>query len=1420
VKNPLELWGSKGLSEVPHLLAELKQAEKLHDLLAQTTDSQQNAFFEATEQFPDETNFLGSIREAWRLVELDYVSVADDQSSRNIGYQVRYALIAASLNSYTRNLSPRMLIALVEKQVWSIQRGYLYARSRFQDSQRKEALCRLGQYLDGKQLIDAIKICWNEEAADWAAKELNQVPELCLPLFQRAFRIAWKRLSQYGEQYWLEFHWMVAQALEEKQNLISDTQLEDSIRLISSQKFYDEKLAILLITRFASAGYVGKALEYADHFYYFPVHVHAVVSLLPFVSVSERKSLLRKLIRRIDGYYSLQSQVEFWTLLFPHLSDEFDQAADSYSHLPDEYDQTTNSYFQVTLPLRQAAIQQTLVRAHEIAEPSERATALAQMLGSVSDTDRPPLIREIFGLLQQDQDKTFTHVAQLIVPMIDDSWWDQTFEFINLLKNNSRRYEFIVEFIDRFPKEKLIAIIDLFPTFDDKWQRGFLFVKLLPRLIAEKIFNIEGIDVIAFLNEHDLEKSQAFPALAPFLSEKSQAQVLQHAYVDFTRGVEEDNSSLKFETQRLLETLAPKLPESLVREALDAFTPPFDPLNFRLFEFSDMRDVLIPELARFGAYEEVFASMRSHQASTERVIPKLAQYIPPNAFGELLSFVKTIDNSRRESMLDKIIDLMPPEFLLDALGIDAGINDESQRIQVLMGFARALFLTQCTSTATRIMEQIPKSRNLVGFWEELIRRAPDASKQTMKEYAVQSISEIDHASSRFDALIRLAPFLTEDQKLSFLPDIISYARTHSEFEIIITKVKHLVDFAQLLPDKQKETLLDLALRVAKKEEQSSPAEKPEEKLKRLSKEQIQNISLPLSAWSGNITGDFFQSWFVAWATADGERGLNGIFGLLSWIPEEIRFGMLLKCYEAGWEIPDATQRAEWFVRLFRLYPQPYATDALVEALAAVRLVSDIAKQSECLDQLMRCFAWEDSEHAKINAELSRLSLKRQSFAQQHPNIDVDDLVQKLQSSGEIGVSHSRFRNLVRRWVKFRHIPFLQVEPAPLVEFKSHNYRLSMLMDDPFIPIEAMLYIAPALPLEQRNALLDQILVQNRNWPNYDKQGKTLLEVAILKPDGERLSLIQEAFTKLRQQTKITYAEPILYRLMEHLSPEERPIVLPELIQFAISSEWSQYLNEEQSREYLNRCASSSISYLLNSGIAAFSVRLAELGFLGESLGYFSKYQIEDDAKSWGLGRLIALAGLEHCNQILGLVRSLGNEYSERDKTLKSLAIRMAELGEFSTALKITLEQIPPESNERLETLIHIATLIAQSGQPQDALRVIQENIGKDNPAYAKGLCRLIGYFPEHTNLTLDAFYQAYCLSDTNILDELISPLFELPPEQLYMVWQDFLHSAETRTRAEFMSALESMTLVALHLGWEDAISEIANSIQDVGRWWP
>ena len=97
---------------------------------------------------------------------------------------------------------------------------------------------------------------------------------------------------------------------------------------------------------------------------------------------------------------------------------------------------------------------------------------------------------------------------------------------------------------------------------------------------------------------------------------------------------------------------------------------------------------------------------------------------------------------------------------------------------------------------------------------------------------------------------------------------------------------------------------------------------------------------------------------------------------------------------------------------------------------------------------------------------------------------------------------------------------------------------------------------------------------------------------------------------------------------------------------------------------------------------------------------------------------------------------------------------------------------------------------------------------------------MIGYFPEHTNLTLDAFYQAYCLSDTNILDELISPLFELPPEQLYMVWQDFLHSAETRTRAEFMSALESMTLVALHLGWEDAISEIANSIQDVGRWWP
>lgn len=1406
MKNPLEPWNGWKLFNVPHLLAELKDASRLHDLFALTTNTQQNAFFEATEQFPGETNFLNSIHEAWRLAEIDYVPAAEDQSSRNIGYQARYALIASSLNSYVRKISPSMLIALVEKQVWSVQRAFLYAKSRFQDGQRKQALCQLGPHLDGNPLMEAVKICWDEETADWAARELALAPELCLPVFQRAFALAWQRLARHGEQYWPELHWVAVQALEEKQSLIPDAQVEASIRLLSSRPCYNEKVAAGLLARLASVGQVSKALEYARRFRYLPMRIHATVSLLPFVSDVEKKSLLEELIRCVDGYYSLSGQVELWALLVPHLSDEPGGVA--------------NNWLQAPMPPRRFAVEQTLARARAITEPSERANAIAHLLGYVSPTEQPELVREIFGLLQQAQDKTISPLIQRIAPLLDDSWWDEIFQLLNLLKNNRRRYELIAELAQRLPEERLAAVLELFPTFEDKWQRGYLFVDLLPRLMATHLFNTEDTDVIAFLNEHDIEKHVAFPALVPFLSEQSQAQVLQHLYADYARAVEEDNSHLKFETEKALEVLAPRLPESLVRQAVEALTPPFDPLNFRRFEFYRIRDVVIPELARFGAHSEVFAAMRANEAAKEKVIPKLAHYIPREAFGELWSFAKEQDSSRRESVVDRMIDAMPAEFLGEALGVDASINDEAARVDLLLELARVLFLTQCMDAAARIMQQIPKSQDLAEFWEELIQRAPEANKQNMVELAVRSIAEIESASSRCDALIRLAPHLTEEQRVRFLPDIISYASTHSEFDIIEHKVKRLVDLAQFMPAEHKETLLDLALRTARKGDRSSSLEEPGEKLARLPKEQIQIINSALSAWSGNLTGDLFQSWFIAWASVEGERGLNGIFGLLSWVPEEPRLVILWKCYDAGWEIRDAATRAEWFVRLFRLFPTAYSDEALVEALVAVRLVSDVGTQSKYLGQLMRCFAWGDSEHSKVHAELARLSKVKSDFARRHPNVDVDQRIQRVQASGTLGVSRSRFRRMVRSWVKFRQIPFPDIEPAPLPELKSHSFPASIMVDDPFTPIQAMLHIAAALAPEQRQPLLDDILVRNRGWPDYDKQGKTLLEVALLTPAGERMPLVQEALSKLHQDTEVTHAEPSLYKVMEHLSPEERVVVLPELMQFAISSDWAPYLDEANTRECLRQCTSSTSSHLANSGTGIFAVRLAELGHLDEALEYFAQYPLQDDVKSWGLKRLTDSADLRQLDQLMSLAQTLGNEYYERDQTMATLADRLGELGEFSKALNLVLEEIPPESNERPDSLIGIAARMAESGEPENALNVIRETIPKDSSAYARGLCRLLEYFPDHAQMTLEAFYVACSLADSVVLDELAWHLFQLAPGRLYVVWQDFLHSMESRTRTELISSLKSLSLLVAHLGWEEAICEIATSIQDVGRWWP
>jgi hypothetical protein len=113
-------------------------AHQIHELLAEDfSDGFSKGWYSVKEALHQVSGYIEDVTRAWQLADQSFLAGERDKS---IGLQCRYALIFSSLASRFRYLAPALIIAMVQKEAWTIDQASSYALRIPNEENRHETL--------------------------------------------------------------------------------------------------------------------------------------------------------------------------------------------------------------------------------------------------------------------------------------------------------------------------------------------------------------------------------------------------------------------------------------------------------------------------------------------------------------------------------------------------------------------------------------------------------------------------------------------------------------------------------------------------------------------------------------------------------------------------------------------------------------------------------------------------------------------------------------------------------------------------------------------------------------------------------------------------------------------------------------------------------------------------------------------------------------------------------------------------------------------------------------------------------------------------------------------------------------------------------------------------------------------------------
>ncbi|MCX7683505.1 MAG: hypothetical protein N2508_16305 [Anaerolineae bacterium] len=1370
--------------ELRHLamhLAENDSIEELHRLLALETNTHSNAWFDAKQAYDDVQGYLDDVSLAWRIAEGSYSPTDEPQEARSLGLQIRYALITSSVRSLISSIPPKLLAALADKGVWTSLRAFEYAK---RTAYSVEALQRLAPYLEMQQLIEAIALVWNltEDQRKWLLQLFDIAPEITTKLGREALLPVESQLESK-----VSLEQLLGNELAKLAEQLPNQRITDALRI--AQELSSPAALPGLLSRLAAQGATREAIQIANGILDSFWRAKTLDTILPYLSEHERASIACREVHHVLQTTDLPEKFKVLALLIPHLPSEEPQEFR-------EIRSASQEHFE-NVPLTRLAVTEKAIEiARKIDNKLWQTEALAHLVPALPEADGLSVLCEALSLVKAVEPESYRCQAiKVLAEHLQEPLWGEALDVVRSVQEPLWRCMTLKPLISKIPDSYLPDVFAILLDFQG-WYERIETLKLLASRLTEPML-------------HGLLQT-IYPA--PLEDENDDKQ-----------------DGDWYEKESILEVLVPYLSETLVREALAVATPKRRFFKMEPAHFRKMRGILIPQLARLGFPEEAMSMIREHEVELNaKIITEMARYLPEALLGELLAMTKNLSSEyEQRQAIEGLAPYLSPTLLQEALKIVSTVGDADQLGQALGKTANLLARLGYTQEAVEIVSRMEKATERARILREMIETSPEAGRPLILTEALKAARQIETIEEKVEAVTALMSHFSEAERLSFVNELLSEMERQKQVDLepnseLSTKVwldrqvKILTTLAEKLPEDKRQPLLAKALSLARGTEPvvSLPAPDPVEKFTKLdANQQVQIYSILRIIEKYPLIWRFLRSFLIIWATEDAANGIDGLFGLLTWVSGFERFSMLLDTYRIAWEIQDKEQRAQMFVKLVPLYPQGFIPVVFDQVLAAIRLIEDEIKQGVLLLEVM-AYVSED-EHRKVWRELFRINPPKPWSPKDYEEPFIDMLVEMEGNRKWTDSFPSIVRHLVRKTIRRAKLKFPRFEPAYRPTKVSKTF-LGQILYGKDVElrdrVQALTRIVALLPRMEREAIVSEVLQAVHTMDKEYDKADALLRLFPLCPESERLPIFQEAIAEVWKCGNVSMLFSSLVDLIPHLTETEKSMVIPEILRVVLKggedyggsfnrgsemlAELLPHLSIAQVYEALSVLRSCSVEKWRLAGTATIAAWLVKLGHVDEGFNLISK--ISDHGfhnvwwKGWVLGKVAFSLPKSLVRQALGMAQSLPErETGEmRTRAIAALSYRLAELGHIREALAILRESISG-------TMWYALALNAMTD-------LVSEQ--------------------EQTDLIIESLSVARSLTDsstrTEYLNATSSQWYKLPAVTRYSLWKEWLHDSATCTRADLLADISSlMPQIAVH-GLGSALYEVGMAIQDVGRWWP